>query len=437
MSNTDLSIDDISQNLLNLSINDCDIDNLDLNNMATITAAKEIAHTLKTFTGKPEHLEFFINSIDRFYNRYFVGQNDDALKEFVISCIQSKIIDEAGDFLLCHPELTTWTLIKQALREKFGDKINRQVLTQQLTFLTKTKTETILEFIERIRLLKNRICLKINSENVALPTKQALTEQIEMSAVTVLLANTPSELRTILMFRNPNTIDEAYDIALNHSLVEQQIQARSNILSQRTPNTNFTPKQLPPKQTQQQIQMRPYTYSNNFVPIQQPNFNNFNPSYSNQSKPAFPSQPINIQSRPVPQRFFTNQQVFGKPTNVFSKENSNKNNEKPTPMSITTRNTTMRDRNPFNQRYNGQPSFGFQELTYVADDNPTIINQPQSDSSSSEPTAESEYSEQYYYTNNPEYDHNYPNYFEFLEQTPESLQTENFQIEASQKDTLT
>lgn len=85
--------------------------------------------------------------------------------------------------------------------------------------------------------------------------------------------------------------------------------------NQRPPNHNFkrNPMNLPPQFSS------PVPYENNF------------------RQNNFPSQPINIQPRfpSQPQRFFTNQQVFGKPQNVFKpkQNNPNNNSQKPTPMS--------------------------------------------------------------------------------------------------------
>ncbi|KAL3273140.1 hypothetical protein HHI36_014594 [Cryptolaemus montrouzieri] len=38
--------------------------------MSTIQAAEEIANTLRPFSGRSEHLEYFINAIDKFFDRY-------------------------------------------------------------------------------------------------------------------------------------------------------------------------------------------------------------------------------------------------------------------------------------------------------------------------------------------------------------------------------
>lgn len=148
------------------TLNTHPVNNATLENtiIANMNCAKEIAHTLKPFSGKPEHLEYFIQAADKFYNRYHETAQDESVKEFVIASICSKIIDEAGDYLLCHPEFSTWPLIKADLRRVFGDKINRHTLSQQLNFLTRNKNESTIEFLDRIKILKNRINLKINSE---------------------------------------------------------------------------------------------------------------------------------------------------------------------------------------------------------------------------------------------------------------------------------
>ncbi|KAK9879626.1 hypothetical protein WA026_006692 [Henosepilachna vigintioctopunctata] len=190
--------------------------------MATIQAAKEIANTLRQFTGRSEHLESFLNSADRFYERYGRTQ-DNSLSEFVFASICSKIIDEAGNFILCRPDLGTWPEVKQALKEKFGDKIDRHVLQQQFIFLTRNKHENISDFIERLKLTKMRLNLKINSDTHVDPqTKLSLIQQNEITAITVLISNCNSELRTLLMLKNPSNIDEATSLVLNHSLMEQQ-----------------------------------------------------------------------------------------------------------------------------------------------------------------------------------------------------------------------
>ncbi|KAG5875540.1 hypothetical protein JTB14_017747 [Gonioctena quinquepunctata] len=101
------------------------------------------------------------------------------------------------------------------------------------------------------------------------------------------------------------------------------------------------------------------TYAPNFGPI----------SYANKTLRPFPQGPINISPRhnPPAQRFFTNQQVSGKPQNVSATRNNPNNpstsqQPKPTPMSVSTRNTgpLTQNRRQFQnlQNFRSQPQQG-------------------------------------------------------------------------------
>lgn len=343
-----MSIEDLTHILRNMTLGNGSATSPAGPSQPSMFAAKEIAATLKTFSGKSEHLESFINNIDRFFNRYGRTQ-DNSLSEFVYLAICSKIIGEAGDFLACRPDLDTWPQIRDALRLKYGDRVDRNVLQQQFLFLTKNKNESVIDFLERLKTIKMRLNLKINSDsNLSNEIKQLMIQQNEVSAVTVLLSNVHSELRTLLMISNTKTIDDATTLVLNHSLMEQQINYRpshSNPRPSQPMNRPVRQQYYPPGNSYSQHFPQTYyanehrtishnvpqtfTPSNNFKPPQQSSFYN-RPSNS------FPSQPINLQPRQLPpKRYFTNEQVFGKPKNVFAPKNSHKPPNRAEPMSIT------------------------------------------------------------------------------------------------------
>lgn len=376
------NIENLSESLSNMSLNGNNATNT---NIPTIQAAKEIASTIKTFSGRSEHLEYFINSVDRFFNRY--GRTtDNSLSEFVFAAICSKIIDQAGDFLLCRSDLNTWPEIKAALRNKFGDRTNRHILQQQFIYLSRGKNENILDFLDRIKLLKMKLNLKINSDpDLDQPTKYSLINQNEVTAVTVLISNTHSELRTLLMLQKPKDIDEATSLVINHALFEQQINLRQN--SQQTNRQLNTHKQqhkdfIRPNHSRYQSQSQYIPNERTFAPPTQQYFpqqfyqtpRQFSQSY-NQTN--FPSQPINIQPRQTQQkRFLTNREVFGKPANVFSPNPNFKPQNKTEPMSTTSRTPSARLYNNQRQNYFQQTSprnFISEELTNLETDN-QIIN---------------------------------------------------------------
>lgn len=348
--------------------------------VSTIHAAKAIAGTLRPFSGRSEHLESFINSVDKFYDRY--GKTtDNSLSEFVFATICSKIIDEAGDFLLCRHDLDTWPEIKTALRNKFGDKLDRNVLQQQFIFLTRNRNENIIDFLDRLKVLKMRLNLKINADPyLDETTKLSLINQNEITAVTVLLTNTNPELRTLLMIKNPKDIEEATAYVINHSLIEQQLQLRQP--QQLTRPHRPPQRHIPQISKLPQFNYNPRQFPQSFVPSQPQPFNQrpfANMAFQNQQ--PFPRQPINVTPRPVQRHFPTNEQVFGKPVNVFSPKNSHKPQGKPEPMSTSSKLPTLRTKlqnyRPNFFKSTGPCNFIAEELTNLETNYPSYPQEPE------------------------------------------------------------
>ena len=140
---------------------------------------------------------------------------------------------------------------------------------------------------------------------------------------------------------------------------------------------------------------------------------------------------MTIQSRPVYQNFPTNKQVFGNPVNVFSRENSHKPVERPTPMSTTSRIPSLQTKNmqrpPFRQNANynhfqnvqRNPNVLFTELTYLADGTPIYSqNEDPENYYTEEQYPENLEHAEYYFDpdnseetqNNPTENENFPNF---------------------------
>lgn len=282
---------------------------------------KSIVQLLKPFGGEKQYLEYFISNIEEFYTTYYTGEI--AQKEYVITAIKSKLINEAGNFLMSRPDLKTWLDIKNALRLKYGDPYSRQNLVQELMYTTRNAKENVFDYLEKLKSLNHRITSKIMSDQNLVAVANVLVAQNEIMAIQNLVTNSPVELRTILMVQNPQTLDAATAFVLNYQLAENHMKFNNslnkNTNTQSSSFTNFKPKtqtftQFPKKQ---------------FVQTQFPQ------KQFQQSQ--FPSQPINIQPRANYQpRFPTSSQTFGKnlnkQSNVF-KKNTNQQFPKPTPMS--------------------------------------------------------------------------------------------------------
>ncbi|GJQ65376.1 hypothetical protein Trydic_g7487 [Trypoxylus dichotomus] len=279
---------------------------MSLNNTTTtqmISVAKAIADCLPVFDGDSGQLESFIFRCDKFYTSYECT-TDNGVNDYCFNAIRSKLKGNVINFLMCRPDLTTWPLIKTSLREHFGDKTDRQTLTRECLQLAKTKTETTPEFLKRLKIVKSRVEVKIQTHpQLTAEQKALLIGQNELNALDVLAANSDNTLRLLLDIKQPNTLANASDIVLRHH--HNEIRINTLILNQNTqatpksnPSTKFPPKNVPYKAPYGQFVHMPHPYP-----------------------------PIPVQTKPVARNFPTNQQVFGKPrtpSNVFSPKNSHK-----------------------------------------------------------------------------------------------------------------
>ncbi|XP_066157664.1 uncharacterized protein [Euwallacea fornicatus] len=223
-----------------------------------------------------------------------------------MTAIKSKLINEAGNFLMTRPDLKTWADIKQALRTKYGDPYSRQNLVQELIYTTRSHNEPIFDYLERLKSLNHRITSKIISDISLTGISNSLIAQNELIPVQNLVTNSPVELRTILMVQNLVNLDLATSFVLNYQMAENHMKfTRQN-------NPNFTNPGVKPKQNirpqfQQQVQYRqpPQHYP-------KPGFQQFWPQPVQQysSQPIFVPPKINH-----PHQFPTNSGNFRKPFN--------------------------------------------------------------------------------------------------------------------------
>lgn len=405
------SIDSLVQNLNNLSINET---------MTTVQTVKAYADFLPTFQGNPIHLESFINECDTFYNN-FGKTTDPTINHFAFTIIKSKLRDDAANYIMCRPDLNTWPLIKKSIRSHFGDRVDRQTLTREFLHLTKTRNENILDFLERVRQIKSRIDVKINTDSsIPAERKSLVIDQNEANAVDVLLVNVDDNLRNMLELKEIKKLTEAEDIIIKYFYNRQRITSIQEEHKTKNPNPQRI---IPPKPVNSPFG----TFNTNpfFKPTsfhQQPNKQSY-----------FPSQPINIQPKPQPdKKYFTNEQVFGKPKNVFASQSNfkptfkpepmsitsrisnpntqpNKSSFKPQPMSISTRNTFQKP-NYFQSQ--GPRNFVSQELTNVENYDQSGTHIPE------EPYFVFNHDPQYNYSNfsNSYYGHNEGHSFDYNEE---------------------
>lgn len=378
-------IDQLVASLNNTSLVDSSDEELDLNMPQTaadnttpnLQLLKMYVDTIPHYNGDPNTLEIFISSCDHLYDTYDAYSNPQ-LKQFLSRVVVGKLVDRAQILIGTRTELDSWPLIRQALRQSFGDQRNLDCLEQDLITLSPNRGEQPLDFGKRIQIARSRLASKISSIiDMPRQTKEIYLNQYDNLALKTFIRGLPSNLQSIIRLRNPATLE----IAMNYVTEEENFRYTQNL-------PNMLMRSNPPKQQSVIHNQRPQinyrapnstyytpafsnnanmsTFSNNrymFPNNSQPN-HNFNNFRTPSAPQRFPSQPINIQPKFIPRHYPTNLQVFGPPKNVFKPTGQKPTNE-PEPMSTTSRNPTIRQsiRNRFQP--SGPRNFISEELHQI------------------------------------------------------------------------
>lgn len=298
VNNSSQSFNSIEDSISNLSLSSSE--NISIDNMAEqhnteqlISAARNFGDILPKFDGNPNSLETFIIKADRYYQKYGATE-DETLSHYVFCMISSKFINEASDFVSCRSDLTDWPMLKDALRNKFGDLTDRKILAHQFKNLKIKPNEEFNDFIERLKSFQNKLNLKTQVDPTITAAQRVTYREIhEQTAIEVLYSNCPPMLQTILDVKNPLTLNEASSTVLNYVMkhpIEKQKPKPTNFPKPqffRPPQPNFPrPTYFRPPENN-----RPYFSANGLPNIQR------QPSQINPNVRNFPQTGNNFQNR--------------------------------------------------------------------------------------------------------------------------------------------
>lgn len=333
-----------SDNSNNSVINNLEIENinnhLEMANYTEINIAKEI---IPHYEGGSKNLSYFIQQCEKFCNTYknkTAGQENCTLNKLLFEICCSRLTGAARDTLVISNCLT-WDNVKKALISRFGDPRNETLLENDLSTCYQSINENYDQYYEKIKAKLQQLLEHLNiseeDENLKIYKSAAFTQR----ALETYKAGLLEPYRSFISYKSINSLEDCLIQLRNYDNYKQQVNflnfMRQKVplkqnLRQPIPNRN-----PPPKIPNQQFNTTPFSNqinSTSHASFRNPNYN------QNQNKNQFPSGPINIQTRPIQRHFPTNSQVFG-----------NKSQPEPTPMSISTRNTTRSFQNAPN-RYN-------------------------------------------------------------------------------------
>lgn len=308
----------------------------------------DIIKNLPTFDGKCNELNSFINCVNQV--AVFLPQAPENVRPFWLSAIRNKITGAANERLRLYGEPGTWENIREVLKLHFSDHRDVRTLYNQLNLLKQTgQVQTFYDQILELVTALNDKARIANNDNAVV--RQAIIDRNLNEGLQVFLNGVREPLRTILLSRNPTTLNGAYAIAM-------QLQPELPFKPQRTPSNNFTNQnsRYNTNYSQPRYHFNNPNHFNNNNPNQSHNhFNNHNqfPNFNNPNH--FPNQ-FN------PNNFNHNQ--YANPNSVNRRHNfNNNNNNQVEPMEVdqSTSNTRRQANNNnnranFNNAFRGQPN---------------------------------------------------------------------------------
>ncbi|KAG5860992.1 hypothetical protein JTB14_004511, partial [Gonioctena quinquepunctata] len=285
--------------------------------------------------GNPNELYDFIKVASSLLNHYWDPANAGCIQNIrLLQGIISKLIGRAKEVVSIYG-CDNWDSIKNTLIQNFPkspDQRDENSLTRDLVDLRQFTNESPIQFYEKCMGLLNTICNYIDLHHDEAALKRSKKEFFQQQTLTTFLAGLKEPLGATIR-------------AMNLSSAIQYIQKKNNI---RYLQRNHGPPQI---QTANRNPMPTMTYrfSKPQMPTYAPNFGPI--TYVNKTPRPFPQGLINISPRhnPPVRRSFTNQQT----TQL---------QPKPTPMSVSTRNTepSTQNRRQFQnfQNFRSQPQQG-------------------------------------------------------------------------------
>lgn len=282
----------------------------------------DLLKTIPEYNGNPVGLVRFIKTVEQISETYYDTRKINCPQNIlIINTIFSKLTGAASEAVNIY-NASNWPEIKATLLQNFGDQRDLNTLIQNLMAL-RQNNETPQQFYSSCIHMLNTICnyvdLHSNNEIECVSYRDLFTKQ----TLRVFLTGLRDPLSSRIRARNPDSLPQALTI-MNDEI---------NIANLQNPRNNFNKPLHNP--------VRNKSYSNfdspRFIQPQQQTYR-FNSPPQTQYRQTFPSQPIPY--RPVnntpPQRFPTNNDVFGRPNIKNVWKNPPKNNFRPTPMSGVT-----------------------------------------------------------------------------------------------------
>lgn len=323
----------------------------------------EYLNCIPQFDGSPNDLGRYLSVCQSVIDTFYKAQQPESFQNvYLLNCIIGKLTGNAK-LVLGTQNVSTWGELKAILNRHFADQRDEACLNRDLVMLRQQGNENPEQFYDRILHILNLLCSYTDAHEA---TEQARTLKKNLYnelALKTFLSGLKEPLGTNIRCMRPQDLPQALQFVNEESNIHY---LRSSNNTPRPNNRLFN--QFPRNRPQPNIR------NNQFL---RPSYNSFNP------QGGFPRSNYNPfhQARYFSPPNFQNNSTFNNrpPTNVF-RPNQNRPLPKPTPMSMSTRQTgrtfrsnnnnfgnTNNYQNPnhSNRNQNQSPNFTFEELYNV------------------------------------------------------------------------
>lgn len=326
------------------------IDNLTMQNQTAQGTTmpvlkKEYLEMLPEFYGERELLPRFIEIAEKLVTRFYnVNDPNDFQNEYLMSTVLSKVKGEAA-INISSCQISNFNDLKIALLNTYSDKRDIYTLNLELSEL-RQGNESPFDFYNKIQKYLNLQIAYISSHSNAAEVV-ILSQYVQNLALRVLLRGLKDPIGSLMRTKNPANMNEALNMLTNDFQIEKFQTHSHKYKSSNFPTNTFGNK------------------SNNFQSYQKPKQFMQSTNFAQNSPQFTPKFNQNFRPNAFTQPSSSKQNVF-RPGQI-----PNKQLPKPTPMSVSTRNT-FKPNFSRNTNTNSRQPFISEELYNIDNDEPIV-----------------------------------------------------------------
>ncbi|KAJ8977117.1 hypothetical protein NQ317_005245 [Molorchus minor] len=323
------------------------------------------------FDGNPNELNRYLSTCESLISHFYDPTNPNNFENiYLLNSLVSKLTGNAR-LVTNIQSVTTWEELKDTPTRNFADQRDEACLNRDLVLLRQYQNEKPQQFFDRCLQILNLLCSYVDAHEATADAKVLKRNLYNNLALNTFLAGVREPLGTTLRCMRPTSMTQALQF-----IIQEENVSYFQSFTNKPYNKYASAQNKPPAPSQKQnnnfhnshpTQQFGFQNQNNFGRPQnnfvgpQTNFGRFQNTFSNQ--PSQFQNRVNNQS----QGFSRNSQMFRPPQqNVFKPNQNNQNFPKPTPMSVSTRQTSSNNvRQPMRPPYQYQPqqrNFTFEEL---------------------------------------------------------------------------